>query len=403
MAKKSKSGQKPSQSKNPEFLGPGFSFSVGARMHNYVRADGYSAIYLLVIVDGKRKKLPLKLYCIPKDWDGAKNEIRKTVPNADAFNMIIRKAVSHANNIAIRHRLQGLPLTVQKLEQLMGSTAEMTGDFIQYMDAEITRRGSELKSGTYRHHRTTLNKLRECFPDGLPMSGVNHHAVEAFVQFLHLHALKKNTRTGNLKRWQTYVRRAQRDNLIQGDPFEHEVLRYHRSDRPALNTEEVNRLVELYNSAYLAPGMRSTLQCFLFSCYTGLRIGDLDQVCKRHIINNELVLMPYKTEDLSKTVRIPLNAQALKYLNTDDKEWRFHLPAQATMNEYLKDADRICGIRKNLHYHMSRHTFATRFLDAGGSVEVLQQLMGHADLATTMIYVHVNSSRKRMQMNLMDN
>lgn len=402
MAKNEKTGRKRSQSEKQEFLGPGFSFSVGARIHNYVRADGYSAIYLLVIVDGKRKKMPLKLYCKPTDWDGAKSEIRKAVVNADSFNMIIRQAVSHANNIAIRHRLQGFPLTVQKLEQLMGSTAEMTGDFLGYMDAEITRRTSELKKGTLKHHRTTLNKLRECFPDGLPMAAVNHHAVEAFVQFLHLHELKKNTRTGNLKRWQTYVRRAQRDNLIQGDPFEHEVLRYHRSDRPALTTDEVNRLVALYNSAYLAPAMRQTLQCFLFSCYTGLRIGDLGQVCKRHIINNELVLMPYKTEDLSKTVRIPLNAQALKYLNTDDREWRFNFPAQATMNEMLKDADRICGIRKNLHYHMSRHTFATRFLDSGGSVEVLQQLMGHADLATTMIYVHVGAGRKRKQIDLME-
>ena len=38
---------------------------------------------------------------------------------------------------------------------------------------------------------------------------------------------------------------------------------------------------------------------------------------------------------------------------------------------------------------MARHTFATSFLSLGGKVEVLQKIMGHSKLETTMVYVHI--------------
>jgi site-specific recombinase XerD len=71
------------------------------------------------------------------------------------------------------------------------------------------------------------------------------------------------------------------------------------------------------------------------------------------------------------------------------------------MNKHLKDIARAVGIRKKLTFHISRHTFATRFLESGGAIEVLQQLLGHTDIATTMIYVTVSSRRKRQQIDMM--
>jgi site-specific recombinase XerD len=52
---------------------------------------------------------------------------------------------------------------------------------------------------------------------------------------------------------------------------------------------------------------------------------------------------------------------------------------------------------------MSRHTFATQFLELGGNIEVLQTLLGHSSLKQTMIYAHVADKRRESQMDNFNN
>jgi site-specific recombinase XerD len=59
-------------------------------------------------------------------------------------------------------------------------------------------------------------------------------------------------------------------------------------------------------------------------------------------------------------------------------------------NAYLKEVADICGIKKNLTFHMARHTFATTVtLSNGVPIETVSNMLGHTKITTTQIYAKV--------------
>jgi len=68
----------------------------------------------------------------------------------------------------------------------------------------------------------------------------------------------------------------------------------------------------------------------------------------------------------------------------------------------IKEAAKASGIKKHVTSHVLRHTYATHLLEMGVDIMTLKELLGHSDIHTTMIYLHIAQLDKSRGFNPID-
>lgn len=66
---------------------------------------------------------------------------------------------------------------------------------------------------------------------------------------------------------------------------------------------------------------------------------------------------------------------------------------------YLKEIGALCGIDKEISFHLARHTFANLTLSKGVSIESVSKMLGHTNIRTTQIYARITDSKISHDMN----
>ncbi len=140
---------------------------------------------------------------------------------------------------------------------------------------------------------------------------------------------------------------------------------------------------------------------FLFSCFTGLRLSDIELLkWEKIIIENGQYFLKFQQKKTSEFEKMPLCAQAVEILQTVQKlhaeyapegdERVFILPGRSRLGVILNEWGYRSGLNWRLHFHSSRHTFASMALSSGMAFFTVSTLLGHKDLKTTEIYSHSN-------------
>ncbi len=177
-----------------------------------------------------------------------------------------------------------------------------------------------------------------------------------------------------------------------------------------LSVEEVEALLDEPDATTVEGFRDKTMLEVLYA--TGMRVSELLNVP----INNVNLQMKYIIAfgKGSKERIIPLGRTAVSYLEKYLQEIRPQLVKDGVKQidnlfvnlwggpmtrqrfwEIIKSYGKSAGINKNITPHMLRHSFATHLLDNGTDLRVVQELLGHADIATTQIYTHLTNKRLR--------
>jgi integrase/recombinase XerD len=197
------------------------------------------------------------------------------------------------------------------------------------------------------------------------------------------------------------------EDLIKSDPSEHVDGPKLRRHLPSVLTFDEIELLYLNISIDDPLGLRDRAMIeVLYAC--GLRISELLTLLLREIyFKEEFIRILGKG---SKQRLVPISIRALnwvkKYLELSrpvlDKHQRSNGAAFLSIRgtimsrmgfwKILQKYIRESGIRKEVHPHTFRHSFATHLLEGGADLRAVQEMLGHSDISTTQIYTHLDRS-----------
>ena len=330
-------------------------------------ADGTESLFINYRIDGKRIREPLNLYLNPGTSARIKIENSNTLAMAEEYARKKSRELAEAD---------------------LGVFVSESDHSVMFIDYALKESASCRTEGT-RHSRLELIANFKEFSKHARLVDINRTFYGRLVEWMRNKGYANNTivtRTNVLK---TILHKAKLDGIITMVPdFSGLVPPTVAGERCYLTIEEIRTLAD-------TPCEPRIAYPFLFACFTGLRLSDVRNLKWSDIRNGVIFLRQRKTGEF---VQVPVGKNASKFLRDNDSENVFHdFPScEVWFTQKLKDWVATAGIKKNVSFHVARHTFATLALGNGADLFTVSKLLGHTKITTTQIYAKVlDEGRKK--------
>lgn len=367
-----------------------------------VKADGTTAIWCRITIDGKQAVLSTGIYCNPDDWNSKKGEVKDIRTNG----LLSQYRQNIENSYDDLLKKQGV-VSAELLKNTITMENSLPTTLLQTGKRELERlekRSVEIQSrSTYRQSVQTQGSLRQYIEsvyhmDDMPLGDITEQFGRNYKTFL-LRDLGSST--DKMNKCLCWLNRllflAVDREIIRANPIED--VEYEKKNPPRLKHISRNELKRLMATPFEDRNMELARRMFIFSSFCGLAYVDIYRLYPHHI---------GETADGRKYIRqkrgktnveafVPLHPVAERILSlyntTDDTKPVFPLPIRNILWHEIHSIGNALEFEDNLSHHQARHTFGTLLISAGISIESIAKMMGHTNIISSQIYAKITDDK----------
>ena len=380
--------------------------------------DGEAKLYARVTVNQKRVNISLKRKVETDFWDKNKGCVRGKGQQARITNNYIAQVKSELFQAFQDLRAEKELITAEAIKARYLGEDNVYHSMLEMFKYHNQKMGSKLHPVTLRHYKTSQRYLLEFVqaeykrPD-LYLKNLKYSFLIGFENFLLNYKPKtgyqkigNNTVMKHIQRLRKMITMCYHMEWIDKDPFVKFKSSFDKSERDFLTQRELE-FIENYNTN--SERLQVVKDLFVFSCYTGISYIDLMSLTEDNLLLgiDGYVWIITKRHKTNNPVKVPILPQAQLIIDKYKEHPRTKISgtllpviSNQKINCYLKELAGLSEVKKNLTFHMARHTFATTVtLTNGVPIETVSKMLGHSKLTTTQIYAKVIESKVSDDMN----
>ena len=372
---------------------------------------GEAPIHFRIIKDRKITHISTGIRVLEEFWDYNKNMIKSQHPNSKRIKSYIdTKFVELQDEVYSKETSQKSLTSKQLRDKIYGMKPT---DFFAFADEVLENYKVNKQFSTHDKNKSIITKLKKYVDNkSLSFQDIDVEFLEKYEK--HLKVTLEN-RINTIHKDFKFIRKIFND-AYQKDYIEHQIIPFRKfkmktekTQRSFLTEEELTA----FGKVPTTPGTKVQLHqdMFIFASYTGgLRVSDMLLLQWKHFDGANINFTIAKTGS-QLSIRVPNKGLEIlkKYKPEKPNAGAFIFPmlppdinldkpqavdvaisgATAHINKNLKTIKNAAGINKHISFHISRHTWATRALQKGMSIDKVSKLMGHAAIRETQIYAKI--------------
>jgi integrase len=361
--------------------------------------SGMSPITMTIGANGERAEFQTGRKIAPENWDSGKQQAKGKTTEAKLLNAYLNQLRNKVYLKEIELMQRGYLITARLLRDAVVDKVEALNEktlFQVFTEHNVEQKklvGNGVSKATYFISEYTDRLLKEYVKqkykrEDLYLRELNLSFIQSFHTFLKIDkGMAQNSSTKHLKLLKKIINLAVANSYMTYNPFATYKIEREPVEIDFLDEEELRKII---NFDTPLPRLERAKDMFLFGCFTGLAYIDIKTLAPEHFEKDStgriwIKKRRVKTGVLSRIPLLPIAKLILDKYKGSDKLLPIQDPAD--INKYLKDIAILCGIKKRICFHTSRHTFASTVTLANNiSLEVVSKMLGHTNTRMTTHY-----------------